>query len=263
MTLVLQDQLVLKSGGGSGGGKVDDVKVDGVSVLDESDKTAYIDLTGKVDKTNIANQIYGTSTADTQTTLTYDESYAANTIAQRDANSQLNVNLTPTADNNATSKHYVDDRVDAAIAEAVVFKGVVEDQTELPATGNVNGDMYWIRAFVDPVPTGMTEGRSGAAIYKGAPDNQFYYTEDSIYQPDEQTIDFNGNGQLAVQISADTGNVLVSKNDGLYVEEGGKVEDVQVDGTSILVNKIADLGTMALEEANDYGVVFRVWSSNE
>jgi len=43
----------------------------------------------------------------------------------------------------------------------------------------------------------------------------------------------------------------------------GQVEDVQVDGTSILVNKIANLGTMALEEANDYGVVFRVWADNE
>lgn len=262
MSLVLQDQLTLKNGGGSGG-KVDDVKVDGVSVLDESDKTAYIDLTGKVDKTNTANQVYVTDGSGNQTHYTLSTNALNNSFAYRSSNAQVRVNLTPSGDNDATSKHYVDDRVDAAIAEAVVFKGVVEDQTELPATGNVNGDMYWIRAFVDPAPTGMTVGRSGAAIYKGEPDNQFYYTEDSIYQPDEQTIDFNGNGQLAVQISADTGNVLVSKNDGLYVEEGGKVEDVQVDGTSILVNKIADLGTMALEEANDYGVVFRVWADGE
>lgn len=110
MTLVLQDQLVLKSGGGSGGGKVDDVKVDGVSVLDESDKTAYIDLTGKVDKTNEANQVYVTDGSGNQTHYTLSTNALNNTFVYRSSNAQVRVNLTPSGNNDATSKKYVNDQ---------------------------------------------------------------------------------------------------------------------------------------------------------
>lgn len=224
----------------------------------------------KVDKTNTENQIYGTNSAGAQRTLEYSNTTVGNSIAQRDANSQININLTPTANNHATSKKYVDDRVNAAITEAVAFKGIVADETLLPSSGNVNGDMYWITAFSSNPPTGMTEGNSGSAIYKGDPDNKFFYTEDAIYQPDEQTIDLNGNGKLAVLISETAGNTITSNNDGLYVDQSGKVDkvtttnrvygtdangaqttydknsfgqvdDVKVDNVSVVTNKIASI----------------------
>lgn len=232
----------------------------------------YVDdgLSGKVDKTDTENQVYGTNSAGAQRTLEYSNTTVANSIAQRDANSQLNVALTPTADNNSTSKKYVDDRVNAAIAEAVVFKGVVADQTALPQSGNTNGDMYWITAFVSPAPTGMTVGRSGSAIYKGDPDNKFEYTEDAIYQPDEQTIDLNGNGKLYTKVSSVANNSLTTQNDGLHVDISnkvdkvtttnrvygtdangaqttydknsfGQVDDVKVDNVSVVNNKIASI----------------------
>lgn len=47
-------------------GKVDDVRVDGVSVV--TDKIAEIDLTGKVDKTSEADKVYGTDEQGNQTT---------------------------------------------------------------------------------------------------------------------------------------------------------------------------------------------------
>ena len=51
-------------------GKVDDVKVDGVSVV--SNKIAEIDLTGKVDKTDQADKVYGTNAQGEQTTYDVD-----------------------------------------------------------------------------------------------------------------------------------------------------------------------------------------------
>jgi len=219
MSLVLQDQLALVGGGGG-------------------------DVSNKVDKITDPFKVYATDSQGGQTGITYSTDADANTVAERDANAQINVNLTPTTDNNATSKKYVDDRVNAAITEAVAFKGIVADETELPSSGNVNGDMYWITAFSSNPPTGMTAGNSGSAIYKGAPDNKFFYTEDAIYQPDEQTIDFNGNGKLAVQVSATTGNTLTSQNDGLYVptvDLSGKVDKTntenQVYGTDASGNQ--------------------------
>ena len=51
-------------------GKVDDVKVDGHSVV--IDKIAEIDLTGKLDKVHTANQVYGTDSEGDQTTYNVD-----------------------------------------------------------------------------------------------------------------------------------------------------------------------------------------------
>lgn len=66
-------------------------------------------LSGKVDKTDTENQVYGTNSAGAQRTLEYSNTTVGNSIVQRDANSQININLTPTANNHATSKKYVDD----------------------------------------------------------------------------------------------------------------------------------------------------------
>lgn len=51
-------------------GKIDDVRVDGVSVV--TDKIAEIDLTGKVDKTSEADKVYGTDSEGNQTTYDVD-----------------------------------------------------------------------------------------------------------------------------------------------------------------------------------------------
>lgn len=86
--------------------------------------------------------------------------------------------------------------------------------------------------------------------------NSKLYDADSFGQVDDVQVKTEPSGSY---------NSIVDENKiaKLDLSNVGKVEDVQVDGTSILVNKIADLGTMALEEANDYGVVFRVWADNE
>ena len=182
-------------------------------------------LDTKVVKTNTASQVYSTDANGDQTTLTYTTSNTASTIVERDANSQINVNLTPTADTHSTSKKYVDDKVASAITEAVVFKGVVADQTQLPQSGNSNGDLYWITAFVSPTPAGIVAGRSGAAIYKvTGSTGEWNYTQDAIYQPDEQTIKLNANGKLAVMVSTVANNAITTQTDGLHVDITGKVD---------------------------------------
>lgn len=86
--------------------KVDDVQVDGVSVV--TSWVASIDLTWKVDTTTTANQIYVTNDSGAQSTIPYDVSPTANTIAYRTAWWRLKV-WSPSATWDATTKKYVDD----------------------------------------------------------------------------------------------------------------------------------------------------------
>ena len=59
----------------------------------------------------IASAIYATGEGSAQTYLSYSKNALSNEIVQRDANGQIAVPLTPTSNNNATSKKYVDDLI--------------------------------------------------------------------------------------------------------------------------------------------------------
>ena len=179
----------------------------------------------KLNKILEANKIYATNNNNEQISIGYSSNNVANTIVQRDNSGQINTALTPISNSNATSKKYVDDRIDAAISEAVVFKGIVESETELPSSGNTNGDMYWIKAFSDNPPAGMHPGHSGAAIYNGELE-EFQFTEDAIYQPDNNTIELNSNGQLKVMVSVENNNSIEIKNDGLFVDISEKLDKI-------------------------------------
>jgi hypothetical protein len=87
-------------------GKVDDVKVDNVSIV--TNKIANIDLTGKVDKVNSASKIYGTDSSSNQTTYDISTNATASTIAYRAGSGTLTVG-TPSSNYHATTKKYVDD----------------------------------------------------------------------------------------------------------------------------------------------------------
>ena len=96
---------------------------------------------------------------------------------------------------------------------------------------------------------------------------------DKVYGTDEngnsKLYDANSFGQVDdVQVKTEPSgsyNSIVDENKiaKLDLSNVGKVEDVRINGTSILEDKIANLGTMSKETADDYGVVFRVWSSEE
>ena len=70
--------------------------------------TTQIDLSGYVQKTSVANKVYGTNDQGADTTYTVDDFYDGN-IARRDSDGSITVPLTPTSNGEATSKKYVDD----------------------------------------------------------------------------------------------------------------------------------------------------------
>ena len=182
-------------------------------------------LNDKVSSVSSANKVYATDNNSSNTTISYTTANIASTIVQRDSNSQVNVNLTPSDNTHAASKKYVDDKFDTAITEAVVFQGIVADQTLLPSSGNTNGDLYWITEFVSPAPAGMTVGDSGAAIWNAKlATPQWQYTEDAIYQPDDATIELNANAKLSVKLSNSANNSLTTDANGLIVDISGKLD---------------------------------------
>ncbi len=67
----------------------------------------YIDT--KVSKTDTAFKVYATDVSSNQTTITYSTSNSSNTIVQRNSAGQIKVATTPSDNNDATSKKYVDD----------------------------------------------------------------------------------------------------------------------------------------------------------
>ena len=70
-----------------------------------------VDLSGKLDKvtTSGTERAYGVNAAGAQVMIDVSASADANTLAKRDANGQVAVPQTPTADGQAASKKYVDD----------------------------------------------------------------------------------------------------------------------------------------------------------
>lgn len=65
-------------------------------------------VSGLVQQTDSSNKVYGTDNSGNQTTLTYSQSNASSTIAQRDSSGNISVASTPVNNNDATSKSYVD-----------------------------------------------------------------------------------------------------------------------------------------------------------
>ena len=82
--------------------------------IDSGDNITFIvdedNVSGKLDKSSETNKIYGTDSSGNQTMIGYDTTPTGD-IARRDTNGQLSVPLTPTVNEHATSKKYVDDSI--------------------------------------------------------------------------------------------------------------------------------------------------------
>lgn len=210
------------------------------------DKTG--DELGLVEKTTEPKIVYGTDDNGNPTTIPYSVTSTESSIVQRDDNGDIIISETPASDGAAASKKYVDDSIKDALDKAVVFKGVLNDQTELPDSGNRNGDMYWIKKFVNPVPTGIIPGSSGTAIYNGELE-EFQFENDEIYRPDNDTITLNDNGELKVKISEEPNNSIVVKDDGLHVDVSHIEEKLSTEVGKHL--KLGESTIQLLNENND------------
>lgn len=82
--------------------------------IDSGDNITFLvdedNVSGKLDKSSETNKVYGTDSSGNQTMIGYDTTPTGN-IARRDTNGQLSVPLTPTVNEHATSKKYVEDSI--------------------------------------------------------------------------------------------------------------------------------------------------------
>ena len=213
----------------------------------KGDKTG--DDFGLVNKTTEPNQVYATDDEGKPTTIPYSVEPSEDSIVRRNENGEIIVKETPENDLEAASKKYIDDNIAEALDKAVEFKGILDDQTLLPSEGNRNGDMYWIKEFVRPVPPGITEGLGGTAIYN-AELGAFEFENDEIFRPDDKTITLNDNGQLAVKLSQEPNNSIIVKEDGLHVDVSHIEEKLSTE-----VGKRLRLDDDAIQLLNDNGDV--------
>lgn len=99
-------------------------------------------LDSKVAKVTTAKKVYATDVSGNQTTVSYvSDANTASTIVQRDANSQVNVAQTPTANTHATSKKYVDDglalKANSSALATVATSGAYSDLSGTPSLATV------------------------------------------------------------------------------------------------------------------------------
>ena len=185
----------------------------------------------KVDKTSTANRLYGTNSNGEQTTVGWTQGVAGSYIVQRDGAGQIYVALLPTADNNAASKKYVDDRFNGA-SKTVAY---ADYSVLVEAVKLLGEEAYNIGQNIYVVTTGVPD------LWVSAISSEF---EDYTYTTDEALVE-----QL--------------KEDG-YVQVGyyklSALETQKVD----LTNYVTDSQlTQALAlKADDSGVVHTTGDEN-
>lgn len=90
---------------------IESVSVDGTALTPDANKNVNIDISGKLDKvtgTSSNSRLYGISTTGSQTNPLYSADIISNGIVARNTGGQIKVPATPTSNEHATSKQYVD-----------------------------------------------------------------------------------------------------------------------------------------------------------
>lgn len=98
-------------------------------------------LGDKVDKRETSGLYAYTHDGSVQGEIGVSKLSVADYIVQRDGQ-QIAVPLTPSANDNATSKKYVDDSIASAVSSVYKYKGSVATYSDLPSSGLTIGDVY-------------------------------------------------------------------------------------------------------------------------
>lgn len=98
-------------------------------------------LGDKLDKKETSGLFAYTHDGSVQGEIGVSKLSVADYIVQRDGQ-QIAVPLTPSANDNATSKKYVDDSIASAITSVYKYKGSVATYSDLPSSGLTIGDVY-------------------------------------------------------------------------------------------------------------------------
>lgn len=120
------------------------------------------------------NNVYGIDNGGNQVTIPFGTDTGANKIAQRDSNGQINVPQTPTSDNHATSKKYVD----SIVLELEKNAFIVVDTTIYPTLQDfLDDDLYGEEGYIYLYPIDTTDLTKGYYEYiwekMGADDDWF------------------------------------------------------------------------------------------
>ena len=178
------------------------VQVNGTD-LPISSKKVNVDISGKVDKVSGNNKVYGTNGSGAQTSYSLDNGtgYSGN-IARRDGNGQMHVPQTPTADDHATSKKYVDDKI------AEFAQNEMQVVSALPTTGE-EGTIYLLPIDPNDLSKGYNryiwEDNSWLSLGTTEIDLSDYYTKteaNALYDTKQNVI--NNNNKLSSDYVDDT-----------------------------------------------------------
>ena len=257
--------------------------VDNTSDLDKPISTAtQTALDNKVDVSPLASVVYGTDSMTEATTYAVSDLMnkvidvkVAGTSVVTDKVANLGSMASETASDYATvtalteettratgvetdlqnskadkATTYTKTEVDNMLSGAMHFKGTVATVDDLPSSDNKIGDMYHV------TETGANYAWDGNQWIKMAEniDLSAYALTTYVDTQDQTKVDkvstankVYGTDSTGAQTTYD-------------VDSFGQVDDVQVNGVSVVNNKVATLGTMADEDEDDWGVVFRDWS---
>lgn len=165
----------------------------------------------KLTKVTEANIVYGTDDTGTQLPITYSDESVANTIAKRDSEGNIKVALIPKADDDAVSKSYLD--ANGGKIQSIT----INDSLQPIEDKNVNIDI--------PVTDVTLKGesliidRTAVLPIDIVQDSNYVHTDANYTIEEKNTL-----------------SELKSLKDN---NEFGKVDDVQVNGQSIVEDKIA------------------------
>lgn len=249
-------------------GKVDDVRVDGVSVV--TNKIAEIDLTGKVDKTSEADKVYGTDSEGEQTT------YDVNSFGKID-NIEIHGITQPNV--NKTVDLSVIEQMTALPAPSSTYDGrVVQYIGETTQTLTHNCFYECISRIEYTDATRVVRSASAQLVASAnietflqsglSTNTPYLYEKHGAYwdciDPAGVTISgpraglvlggvVNTNDQVILEVDSEQVNKWVAVNVQSYVG----VEDVLVNGTSVVTNGVANVTvpTKTSDITNDSGFI--------
>lgn len=249
-------------------GKIDDVRVDGVSVV--TDKIAEIDLTGKVDKTSEADKVYGTDSEGEQTT------YDVNSFGKID-NIEIHGITQPNV--NKTVDLSVIEQMTALPAPSSTYDGrVVQYIGETTQTLTHNCFYECISRIEYTDATRVVRSASAQLVASAnietflqsglSLNTPYLYEKHGAYwdciDPAGVTISgpraglvlggvVNTNDQVILEVDSEQVNKWVAVN----VQSDVGVEDVLVNGTSVVTNNVANVTvpTKTSDITNDSGFI--------
>lgn len=184
-------------------------------------------LNTKVDKTNEANQVYVTDGSGNQAHYTLSTNALNNTFAYRSSNAQVRVNLTPSGDNDATSKKYVNDQ-DALKVDKV------STASQVYSTDS-NGDQTTLTYDMENHSNTIAQ-RTGAGQILVSDPTEYYHAATKNYVDNQDNLKVDKvNDPLKIYGTDDQGNQFAYNK-----EEVGQIIQVEelpiADATNI--NKI-------------------------